>query len=70
MQALAHEIVLFFTTQILLKGFLSLSLSSLLSLPLSGGKQSKKSSTAVTVQFIFVTKKKESTRQNTNKTRK
>lgn len=57
MQALAHEIVLFFTTQILLKGFLSLS--GLLSLPLSGGKQSQKSSTAVTVQFIFVRKKKE-----------
>lgn len=35
MQALAHEIVLFFTTEILLKGFHSLSLSLSLQLALS-----------------------------------
>lgn len=68
MQALAHEIVLFFTTQILLKGFFSLRLALSFSL---GGGQSAKSSTDVTVQFIsvrffFLS----SARQNTNKTRK
>lgn len=68
MQALAHEIVLFFTTQILLEGFLALS--SLLSLPLSRGSSQRKVVQPLLCNLSLLEKKRAQDRTQTKQENK